>query len=404
MAREDMRFYRGDMHSTLLIQLKKAEEAVQGVPADEVLRTSVDDLVDQLFVRWMVNPLVVQFDQRSSSGTKDIDLYVAGWEGDRVKVPGSVIKFLYPFEGDAVLFDVRPSTGTMNPPQFEVRDGFILIAYEGRAPLDPSAVKSYVDGMEETIRKHVAWSRSDVDHWNERLRVELRRWIEERRAKVLADRALDAFFEVPVVDRPNPSPSFTVDPPRKVRPVAVKPVASSPAFAPEPAISDEGFAAILREIESVTTAVQRLPKTFAKMPEESMRDVLLVVLNNHFGPATGETFSRRGKTDIFIPYGGDERAVFIAECKVWKGQKAFQDAIDQLLGYLTWRDSRAALIVFVRAGSPTEIGTKAIDTIRRHESFKRMGSSAGRETFTLANRDDGKKEIHLALLVVPVIE
>jgi hypothetical protein len=33
-----------------------------------------------------------------------------------------------------------------------------------------------------------------------------------------------------------------------------------------------------------------------------------------------------------------------------------------------------------------------------------MGSSAGRETFTLANRNDDRKEIHLALLVVPVIE
>ncbi len=404
MARDDVRFHRGDMHSVLVNQLKKAEEDVLGVPADYVLVMSVEDLVDELFARWVVNPLVVHFDQRSSSGTKDIDFYVAGWEGDRIKVAGSCIKFLYPFEGDAVLFDVRPSTGTMNPPRFELRDGFVLVAYEGRAPLDPNAVKSYVDSMEETIRKYVGWSRNDIDPWNERLRVELRRWVEERRTKVIADRALDAFLEVPVVDRANPSPSFTVDPPRKVRPVAVQPIAPTPAFAPEPAISDDGFAAILREIESVTTAVQRLPKTFAKMPEESLRDVLLVVLNNHFGPATGETFSRRGKTDIFIPYGGDERAVFIAECKVWKGQKAFEDAIDQLLGYLIWRDSRAALIVFVRAGSPTDIGTKAIDAIRRHESFKRMGSSAGRETFTLANRNDDRKEIHLALLVVPVIE
>ena len=184
----------------------------------------------------------------------------------------------------------------------------------------------------------------------------------------------------------------------------MKPVASSPAFAPEPAISDDGFAAILREIESVSTAVQRLPKTFAKMPEESLRDVLLVVLNNRFGPTSGETFSRRGKTDIFIPYGGDERAVFIAECKVWKGQRAFEETIDQLLGYLTWRDSHAALIVFVRAGSPTDIGTKTVAAIRRHESFKRLGNSAGRETFTLANRNDEEKEIHLALLVVPIIE
>lgn len=392
------------MHDVLANQLIKAKEDVLGVAADDVLGRSVEDLVDELFTRWIVNPLVVHFDQRSSSGTKDIDLNVAGWDGNRVKVAGSSIRFFYPFEGDAVLFDVRPSTGTMNPPQFEVRNGFIVVAHEGRAPLDPKAVKSYVDGMEETIRNYVAWSRNDIGPWNERLRVELRRCVEERRAKVIADRDLDAFLEVPVIDRANPSRSFAVDPPRKARPVAVKAVAPTPAFAPEPAISDEGFADILREIESVTTAVQRLPKTFANMPEESLRDVLLVVLNNHFGAATGETFSRKGKTDIFIPYGGDERTVFIAECKIWKGQKAFEDAIDQLLGYLIWRDTRAALIVFVRAGSPIDIGTKAIEAIRRHELFKRMGSSAGRETFTLANRNDDRREIHLALVVVPILE
>jgi hypothetical protein len=220
---------------------------------------------------------------------------------------------------------------------------------------------------------------------------------------VLTDRELDSFFEVPVVGRPDPSPSFAVDPQKRKRPVAVLAAQTSPAFAPEPAISDEGFEDILGEIQSVTTAVQRLPKTFATMPEESLRDVLLVVLNNRFGQATGETFSRRGKTDVFIPYGGDERAVFIAECKWWKGAKAFRDAIDQLLRYLTWRDTRTALIVFVKAGSPSEVGQKATSEIQSHNSFKRMRTVAGRETFTLANRDDDRREIHLALIIVPVL-
>lgn len=101
----------------------------------------------------------------------------------------------------------------------------------------------------------------------------------------------------------------------------------APPFAPEPAISEDGYAAIVGEIASVTAAVERLPSTFAAMPEESLRDVLLVVLNNRFGPASGETFSCKGKTDIFIPYGGDQRAVFIAECKWWSGPAALGRAV-----------------------------------------------------------------------------
>ena len=42
----------------------------------------------------------------------------------------------------------------------------------------------------------------------------------------------------------------------------------------------------------------------------------------------------------------ENKNVFIAECKFWHGQKAFGDAVDQMLGYLTWRDSKCALLIF----------------------------------------------------------
>ena len=72
---------------------------------------------------------------------------------------------------------------------------------------------------------------------------------------------------------------------------------------------------------------------------------MLAHLNGHFeGAAAGERFRKKGKTDICIEH--DNRAAFVAECKLWKGQKALLAAIDQLLSYLTWRDTRTALIVW----------------------------------------------------------
>lgn len=62
----------------------------------------------------------------------------------------------------------------------------------------------------------------------------------------------------------------------------------------------------------------------------------LAHLNGHFGGnAAGERFRRKGKTDICIEF--EHRAAFVAECKLWKGPKAFGEAIDQLLGYLMSR-------------------------------------------------------------------
>ena len=80
-----------------------------------------------------------------------------------------------------------------------------------------------------------------------------------------------------------------------------------------------------------------------------MRDFLLMTLCTHYPNTTGETFNKAGKTDILVRHEGTN--VFVGECKFWKGIKAFRDTIDQILGYLTWRDSKAAIIVAFRAFS-----------------------------------------------------
>jgi hypothetical protein len=68
-----------------------------------------------------------------------------------------------------------------------------------------------------------------------------------------------------------------------------------------------------------------------------------------------------GKTDILLREG--DRNVFIAERKFWKGPKAFAEAIDHLLSYATWRDSKAVILVF-NLGNNIEEGeliARAID-------------------------------------------
>ena len=87
--------------------------------------------------------------------------------------------------------------------------------------------------------------------------------------------------------------------------------------------------------------MERSPKAFRDMDEESLRWQFLVPLNSHYeGMATGETFNYTGKTDILIRYEG--KNVFIAECKIWRGAEAFVETIDQLLGY-TSRNLSASL-------------------------------------------------------------
>ncbi len=95
----------------------------------------------------------------------------------------------------------------------------------------------------------------------------------------------------------------------------------------------------LKIMQDMALVMERSPEAFKSMDEEALRQHFLVQLNAQFeGKATGETFNMGGKTDILLREA--DRNAFIAECKFWKGPKGFGEAIDQLLGYASWRDSK----------------------------------------------------------------
>ena len=91
--------------------------------------------------------------------------------------------------------------------------------------------------------------------------------------------------------------------------------------------------------------MEKTARTFSKLYEEELRDVILSSLNTHYrGSATGETFNKRGKSDIHIPF--DNKSTYIGECKIWTGKGLFLDAINQLFSYMRWRDTKTSLIIF----------------------------------------------------------
>lgn len=69
-----------------------------------------------------------------------------------------------------------------------------------------------------------------------------------------------------------------------------------------------------------------------------------------------------------MPYRG--RNAFVAECKIWNGPQKLTDAIDQLLKYLTWRDTKGALILFIRDSAATNVIASAGKVLREHSAFR----------------------------------
>lgn len=125
------------------------------------------------------------------------------------------------------------------------------------------------------------------------------------------------------------------------------PPASITAYKPEPVLETAQYEQILSIISNMVMVMERSPSAFHSMKEEDLRQHFLVQLNGQYeGQATGETFNYQGKTDILIRTNG--KNIFIAECKFWKGEKAFLETISQLLGYASWRDTKTAILIFNR--------------------------------------------------------
>jgi hypothetical protein len=115
-------------------------------------------------------------------------------------------------------------------------------------------------------------------------------------------------------------------------------------------------------MQNMVQVMELSPRVFHNMGEEDLRTHFLVQLNGTFkGQATGETFNFQGKIDILIRVEG--KNVFIAECKFWKGEKALIATLDQLLSYLSWRDTKAALLVFNRNADFSGVLAKIRETV-----------------------------------------
>ena len=145
--------------------------------------------------------------------------------------------------------------------------------------------------------------------------------------------------------------------------------------------------------------MELMPGVFAKLNENAIRAHILLQLNGHYeGNATGETFRMNGKTDILIEHDG--KHLFTAECKKWRGPKSLQKAIDQLLGYVSWRDAKITIVLLVDNKGFSNVLGKVKASVSDHPSFKRFKSASDCNDLRCAfrNPNDNNKELDLAVV------
>lgn len=400
-------FARESLGDYLRGELREAAGVVTARDADWLLERTDDEVVDELMAARAVPHLEIHWEKATTPGIEEttVDVqrdvrYGGAGRGTPVLVPADEVAITVPFTGERDLLFMQPSTFSLAPPHAQVR-AHELVFRLTQPKLTLPQVTSAFEGFRAQVDKLTATANADVDAHNSSLEAAFRARVAERRARLLEQRALTA--SLPFDIRPTGvAPTYPVD----IRPKKIHLSRPSPAqpFSPQPALEDAMYEHILETIVAAAHQLERAPDTFLQFGEDDLRNQLLVPLNIAYkGQAGAERFSRAGKTDIHIMDG--DKAVFVAECKIWKGQKKVVAAVDQLLSYMVWRDSKAAIVLFIRGGQATDIIAKADAAITGHEQCARRyepRDPGSRIDYLLRSTADDQRLIHTALLPVVI--
>ena len=398
----------GQSLSDILLQRQRdALRELESLDPDRMLGMIPGDLVDYLVLKYGCAEVTLDeaaveaevFDSRRDvrhEPGRDI------WGSGPVYMPATVVEFHVPYSGDVELLRSRASHFSMNAPRGVVTDSEIVVQVDASGQ-DAGSARSALSSVLARIKEHMSWANADAVKHNEELGRAVSARVVTRREKLLRDRGLADSLGFPI--RTRKRGGFSSGEPLRRRRIDVPPPPSSSrdSFRPEPALVDSDYDDILRVVTNMVAVMERSPHAFATMGEEDIRQHFLVQLNGRYeGDATGETFNFEGKTDILVRRDGAN--VFIGECKIWRGEKEFSAAIGQLLDYVTWRDTKTALLVFNRNRSMTAVLEKVRKALAEHPHFKRFEPYASETGFRcrIAHKNDPAREIILTVLVFDV--
>lgn len=382
--------------------LRELAEVVDSFEEGRFLAVSEDELVKFFVANAELRvPVLQRADAEVDRREEQVDVYDQ-FDGTAYKVAGTVFELSVPFEGDASLFNVHPSSSTTVYPTSTVGDEVIVMIVTEPNPGN-RPVKQAFDDEINLINQYLTWLRGDVAPLNASLPNNARTLIQQRRAKLAKAKGIVNELGFKLKRRPDAPATYRMPVTRRQVRARAAPPAEPLAEPPEPVLDDAEYRNILDIMGNMALVMERSPRAFATIDEEDLRIHFLVQLNGQYeGQATGETFNFAGKTDILLREG--DRNVFIAECKYWHGPKGYFDTIDQIISYLSWRDTKAAIVVFNRNKNFSAV----LDQIRTatvgHTLYKTgpIEESETRLRYVFRQKNDSAREVTLTVLAFDV--
>lgn len=273
-----------------------------------------------------------------------------------------------PFEGNSKLLGVRPSKYTLSDwPNISFSDSeifFFVLDLNNNASL----VKGDIDSYISTLEVMMGYLANDFVSICNRLPSFISQCFTQKKEQIIKDVNLVADLGIPMKDASKKPNTYSI--PTIID--AVKPIATHNPKKPnqlEPCMAIEEYNNIISSIQRIGKNMERFPEMVTGKNEETLRAEFLAQLSSSYRSysAVGEAFNKKGKTDIMVTSG--DNIVFVAECKLWKGASVLSKAIDQLLSYLTWRESKTALLIFNKGANISHVLASIVDIVKAHPCF-----------------------------------
>lgn len=400
MTRPNMLFCEEDLDRQLANCKRRVGETVTDIPKDQFLISTDEDLLNHLLPELAVEPLVLHKDSISMNQheaeidvSRDLERYLSKAERRRpYYVPGIRLEIDIPFTGAEWIFRFRTNPYILTHPCADILSGYLRLTISQPQEANTNSFKEKYEHEIHLIDTWIEAAHNQVEAYNRSLHKDILNAARARRERLNKHEDIAALLDIPIAAKAG-APSINSIKVEVKQPMSL-PTPPISGLKPEPGIADKVYEQILRFIRHQGRTFERTPKTYSVHGEEGLRDIVLGQLNGQFeGDAVGEAFRGKGKTDICIEQ--EDRAAFVGECKIWTGPKDAKLALDQLMGYLTWRDSKAALIIFNTKNKDFSKVLEALpNAVREHDlSLKALDCSEQGEWRVLMRsaEDEGRR-------------
>jgi hypothetical protein len=349
----------------------------------QILGSEVDDLSNFYFQKYALAP--IDFDPIDISyeikkevrrvtanereglhrGYGDVD-----WEYEICKItlqiqPNANIDWIKKLNGPSYSLD--GFDGRVNYVQNEISYAFNVKSYGFQMSEDQIA--NEVNVQSQRLIDMLSQKNSSIESENKKFLLDIKNIITQRKTKLTSDKerldSLTQKIKIPLKKKTVEGSTIVHADIKKF----VKFVKPTPKLLEEYTLEESMLKEILGFVDNQCKTFEKTPASYKQLGEEQLRDIILSALNGIFeGDATGETFVKKGKTDIHLKIEKGEILIF--ECKNWGGEKIYQETINQLMGYVTWRQNYGVVLMFSKNKEFSKILNQIPAIIQEHPYYE----------------------------------